>query len=122
MRRPGRTAAAVAALLCISMVGAACGSDDGDKDSSTATTSAAVPKGGTLVIGAEQEPDCMDWISTCSGSTWGDYMVKEQTMPAPFVFEKEAGNTLAMLRAMYHGGLGQNVEALFDDLRRHPPG
>jgi hypothetical protein len=40
---------------------------------------------------------------------------------SPFVFERGAGNTLAMLRAMYHGGLGQNVEALFDDLRRNPP-
>jgi peptide/nickel transport system substrate-binding protein len=80
-----------AAVLSISMIGAACGSDnDKDDGSSTATTSANVPKGGTLVIGAEQEPDCLDWISTCSGSTWGDYMVKEQTMPAPYVFEENA--------------------------------
>ncbi|HEX2566388.1 MAG TPA: hypothetical protein VHL85_05985 [Burkholderiales bacterium] len=40
---------------------------------------------------------------------------------SPFIFEKQAGNTLAMLRAMYHAGLGQLVESLFDDLRRNPP-
>jgi hypothetical protein len=40
---------------------------------------------------------------------------------APFVFEKGAGNTLAMLRGLYHGGLSQNVESLFEDLRRTPP-
>jgi peptide/nickel transport system substrate-binding protein len=76
------------------MLTAACGSDDNNK-ASTPTTSKNVPKGGTLVIGAEQEPDCLDWISTCSGSTWGDYMVKEQTLPAPFVFQKNSSGDWA---------------------------
>ena len=79
----------VVLTLTIAMVGAACGSNDNNK-SSTPTTSKNVPKGGTLVIGAEQEPDCLDFIASCSGSTWGDYMVKEQTLPSPFVFEKQS--------------------------------
>jgi peptide/nickel transport system substrate-binding protein len=47
-------------------------------------SSVAVPKGGTLIIGAEQEPDCMDWIGTCSGSSWGYWMAAVQTMPRAF--------------------------------------
>jgi len=57
------------------------------KDSNTAAggnSGAAVPKGGTLIIGAEQEPDCMDWIGTCSGSSWGYWMAAVQTMPRVF--------------------------------------
>ena len=38
----------------------------------TPTTGAeAAVKGGTLVIGAEQEPDCADWIATCAGASLG---------------------------------------------------
>ena len=33
----------------------------------------AVRDGGEIVIGAEQEPDCADWLGTCSGSIWGNY-------------------------------------------------
>jgi peptide/nickel transport system substrate-binding protein len=62
----------VVLLLTMAMVGAACGSDDNNDNASTPTTSANVPKGGTLVIGAEQEPDCLDFIGSCGGSTWGD--------------------------------------------------
>lgn len=40
---------------------------------------------------------------------------------SPFMFEKGAGNTIEFLRELYHGGLHQNVEAFFDDLRRNPP-
>lgn len=80
-------------MLAISMVGAACGSDDdGDKGATSDTTSVEVPKGGTLVIGAEQEPDCVDFISSCSGSTWGDYMVKEQTLPSAMIFIRDSNN------------------------------
>ncbi len=74
------------------MIAAACGSSSDEKKSSTATTSAAVPRGGTLVIGAEQEPDCVDFIATCSGSSWGDYMVKEQTLPSAMIFIRDSSN------------------------------
>ncbi len=93
MKRPGRAAAIAAALLTISMIGAACGSDSNDDNgASSDTTVANVPKGGTLVIGAEQEPDCMDWMGSCGGSTWGDYMVKENTMPKTMDFVRN-GNS-----------------------------
>jgi len=41
---------------------------------------------------------------------------------SPFMFEEGAGNTLGFLRELYHAGLHQNVEDLFDNIRQHPPG
>jgi peptide/nickel transport system substrate-binding protein len=43
------------------------------------TTSAA--PSGTLSIAADQEPDCLDWISSCAGSSWGAWMVLKNTLP-----------------------------------------
>ncbi|HZQ72049.1 MAG TPA: hypothetical protein VFB08_03970 [Burkholderiales bacterium] len=40
---------------------------------------------------------------------------------SPFIFGNQAGNTLAMLRSMYHAGLQPLVEHLFDEVRRNPP-
>jgi peptide/nickel transport system substrate-binding protein len=39
---------------------------------------------GEIVIGAEQEPDCADWVSSCAGSSWGVYTMQEETMPRVF--------------------------------------
>lgn len=43
-----------------------------------------VTEGGQVVIGAEQEPDCTDWISTCAGSIWGSYIMQAETIPTVF--------------------------------------
>ncbi len=43
-----------------------------------------VPQGGTLTIGAEQEPDCTDWINTCGGSSWGYWTMGVTTLPRSF--------------------------------------
>lgn len=90
-------AAAIAASFALAA--AACGGDD-SSDASTATTktseggssttaAADVPSGGTLTIGAEQEPDCMDWMGSCGGSSWGAWMVNYQTMPRTFDVVKD---------------------------------
>jgi len=52
--------------------------------SASATTAPALQQGGTIVIGAEQEPDCMDWIASCAGSIWGSYMAQVTTIPVVF--------------------------------------
>jgi peptide/nickel transport system substrate-binding protein len=72
-------------LAVLALVAAACGNDDekGGTSDTTETTAKAV-KGGTLVLGAEQEPDCADWISSCAGASWGTYTMGAQTMPRSF--------------------------------------
>ena len=82
----------LALLLGLSMIAAACGDDDDSATTpdgeSTETTEAGdegeVAEGGDLVIGAEQEPDCVDWIASCAGSSWGFWMMGATTMPRAF--------------------------------------
>jgi peptide/nickel transport system substrate-binding protein len=82
--------ALLAMLLGFSLIAAACGSDDDDgaggedTDSEATDSSEDVPTGGDLVIGAEQEPDCVDWISSCAGASWGYWTMNVNTMPRTF--------------------------------------
>jgi peptide/nickel transport system substrate-binding protein len=70
------------------LVLAACGgSDDSGSDGARAgggNTSAVRPDAGTIVIGAEQEPACADWISSCAGAVWGLWTMQQHTMPRAF--------------------------------------
>jgi peptide/nickel transport system substrate-binding protein len=77
------------ALLCLLfsfvLVAAACSSDK--KSTGAASSSSETPtEGGDLVFGAEQEGDCMDWIASCAGASWGVYTMQAQTMPRSFDF------------------------------------
>jgi peptide/nickel transport system substrate-binding protein len=72
-------------------VAAACGGGGGNK-STTETTTGNVPKGGTLVISAEQEGDCMDWVGSCGGSSWGYWMTNPETTPRTYNVVKK-GNS-----------------------------
>ena len=80
----------LAMLLGLSMVAAACGDDDDEgaaPDDTSETTTAddtEIAEGGDLVIGAEQEPDCVDWISSCAGASWGYWTMGVTTMPRAF--------------------------------------
>ena len=76
----------VALALAVSLVAAACGSDNNKGGQSSPTTSAAETptEGGDLVFGAEQEPDCADWVAICAGASWGVYTMEAQTMPRAF--------------------------------------
>ena len=60
------------------------GHDRGGTDTTAAGGDEEVPAGGTLVIGMEQEGDCMDWISSCGGTSWTYWAVGSQTMPRAF--------------------------------------
>ncbi|MGZ6898800.1 MAG: ABC transporter family substrate-binding protein [Acidimicrobiia bacterium] len=86
-----------ALFVLMAMVLAACGSSGGSKSSGGSTggtggsTGGTVPNGGTLVLGAEQEMDCADWIASCAGSSWGVYTMEEHTMPRVFDYEKKNG-------------------------------
>ena len=113
LTRNRRLSAFSAGFAALALIVAACGGDDsGSSNDTTATTTAggstettaggstettaggstettaggseAVPAGGTLVIGMEQEGDCMDWISSCAGTSWTYWAVGSQTMPRAF--------------------------------------
>jgi peptide/nickel transport system substrate-binding protein len=83
----------LALIAAVGLVAAACGgSSDNGKGSSSTTAVANVPNGGTLVIGAEQEPDVADWMDANAGSSWGLWMMGSQTMPRAFDFVNENGD------------------------------
>lgn len=103
MRRQRRSLKLLALILGLSLVAAACGGDDDDDAAeSDDTEDVQTQEGGELVIGAEQEPECMDWISSCAGSSWGSWVTSYNTMPRSFDIVKdgdtwvyEASNLLA---------------------------
>jgi peptide/nickel transport system substrate-binding protein len=84
-----------AVFMALSLIAAACGGDDDDSSSSegSSTTEAqGTPEpGGTLVIGAEQEPDCADWIGSCGGASWGVWTLQNGTMPRVHDIDPETG-------------------------------
>jgi peptide/nickel transport system substrate-binding protein len=81
----------VSALVCaLALALAACGSSSKSSGGNKAagengpTTTVAVPQGGTLTIGAEQDGDCWDWIGSCAGSSWSYWDGQLQTIPNAF--------------------------------------
>ena len=41
------------------------------------------------MLGAEQEPDCVDWIASCAGASWGYWTMSVNTMPRAFDVVKD---------------------------------
>lgn len=78
-------------FLSLTMLAAACGGDDngGGGQATETTTSEEVPKGGTVVLGWEQEPDCVDWIGSCGGSSYGFWSMGVTTMARPYNIVKD---------------------------------
>jgi peptide/nickel transport system substrate-binding protein len=84
VQRMRRSKLLLVPLLTLAIVAAACGGDDDNTSSATTQQEEEVVKGGTLVIGAEQEPDCADWIGACSGASWGTFTMAYHTIPRAF--------------------------------------
>lgn len=79
--RFGRQLRVLAGVAVVALLLAACGGGGGG---GTAAGGAEQPvKGGTLVIGAEQEPDCLDVYGSCSGASWGYWVGLSLTVPRP---------------------------------------
>ncbi|HEY9307742.1 MAG TPA: ABC transporter family substrate-binding protein [Microbacterium sp.] len=78
-----RLVLAVASVTAVALTAALSGCT-GATSNTSSTPTGAVQEGGEVVIGAEQEPDCVDWIATCAGSIWGTYMMQVPTMPVVF--------------------------------------
>lgn len=73
-------------LVSMALVAAACGKSSSTSASSGTATSVPVKQGGDAVVAAEQEPDCMDWIGSCAGASWGTWTVEVNTMPRAYDF------------------------------------
>jgi ABC-type dipeptide transport system, periplasmic component len=84
----------IALIALVSIVLVACGSSGGSSpktNGSTTTTTLGAAPSGTLVLGAEQDAACADWINKCAASSWGAWMMLYQTMPRVFDFAKQDG-------------------------------
>ncbi|MHC9046893.1 ABC transporter substrate-binding protein [Microbacterium saperdae] len=86
---PSSRRALVAALAVTALIGslAACTSSPTNPEPSEV----AIVDGGEIVIGAEQEPDCADWIATCGGSIWGTWIMQIPTLPGVFQTRQSDG-------------------------------
>lgn len=76
----------VAAVAVLATAAAACGSDKKTGTSSSLgsapqTTGTPVKTGGSIVIGAEQWPDCLNPISQCANSSWLQWLVPIHVLP-----------------------------------------
>ncbi|MEV6984314.1 peptide ABC transporter substrate-binding protein [Sphaerisporangium sp. NPDC051017] len=85
---------ALAGLAALTLVSAGCSTAADTSPAPQPSASAAVPvrTGGAIVIGAEQEPDCADWIATCAGSIWGTYIMQTPTIPKVFDVRRQGDN------------------------------
>ncbi len=77
-------------IVALGMVAVSCSKSSSSTSTNTTTagggptTTVAAKQGGDIVLGAEQEPDCMDWIGSCAGAAWGVYTVETNTMPRAY--------------------------------------
>jgi peptide/nickel transport system substrate-binding protein len=80
-------------LLVLSLVAVACGDgDDGDGTTQTTEADGEVPEGGTLVIGAEQEGDCLSITLTCGGASWAAWTITNNVIPRAYAVDGEEGD------------------------------
>jgi len=84
-------------LFASALVVSACSDDKKTTTTASGSNSGSsesvnVPQGGTLTVGAEQEPDCFDWMGSCGGSSWGYWMAGVQTMPRSYDSVNNNGN------------------------------
>ena len=105
-------APAIALLAVVSIVAAACGGGGGAKVSPTASGSAKPTKGGSIVVGAEQWPECVNPINECSSATWTWYSVLENVLGYAMVLDLNgnfvASPLLSEAPTLDNGGITQN--------------
>ncbi|MFM7270522.1 MAG: peptide ABC transporter substrate-binding protein, partial [Actinomycetes bacterium] len=77
------TAAWAAGLVALATLGAGTASAEPTGSTGLIAPAPTAAASGTVIIGAEQEPDCLDWISSCAGSSWGAWMALYTTLPQP---------------------------------------
>lgn len=106
------------AVVVLSLTVAACGGG----------TTGGGKKGGNLIVAAEQFPDCLNVIDTCSNASWLHWVVTELVLPKAMTLDAQgnfvASATLVEAPTLENGGLKQNPftitykikpEAVWDD-------
>lgn len=110
-------ARAIAMLSVVGIVAAACGGGGTTGQTPTGTgpatsAPASITQGGEIVIGAEQWPECINPITSCSSATWFWYSVGEHVLPYAMVLDLSgnfvASPVLAEAPTLDNGGITQN--------------
>ncbi|MFC4947965.1 peptide ABC transporter substrate-binding protein [Pseudonocardia sp. GCM10023141] len=106
----------IAVGLATALLTAACTSGGVTTKANAPAADLPVRQGGSIVIGAEAEPDCADWIASCAGSIWGSYTMMIPTIPRAFESRKVNGNWVPVASTAMAGepqvvvdGTGQKV-------------
>jgi peptide/nickel transport system substrate-binding protein len=111
--RTVRAAVVVAGVLAL--LGAACSSSTpgagGTSGAGPSASSTPVP-GGSIVVGAEQWPECINPITSCSSASWLYWSVLNYVMPRAMELDLEgnfvASPVLAEAPTLDNGGLSQD--------------
>lgn len=112
MVRSRRLLSLLSLLLGFALLASACGGSEddsgdegegGDEETTTTVADEDIPEGGDLVIGAEQEPDCVDWISSCAGASWGYWTMNVNTMPRTFDVVQDGDEWVYEVNSMLEG-------------------
>jgi peptide/nickel transport system substrate-binding protein len=77
----------VVALLALVALVSACDSTESARRVSSSSSAVPVPIGGTLMLGLEDEPRCLDWIGTCGATEAGFWAANVTTVPRVFSVE-----------------------------------
>ncbi len=90
MRKQRRGVKLFCLLFASVLLVAACSSDKKSTTGAGASSAAnTLKKGGTLILGAEQWPDCLNPITQCANSSWMHWAVDEHVLPRLMDFDKD---------------------------------
>src|SRR3989475_11902305 len=100
----------VALTAVAGLVAVACGGKA--TTGSSASPTRGPTRGGSIVIGAEQWPECINPINECSSATWTWYSVLEHVLPYAMVLDLNgnfvASPLLTEAPTLDNGGITQN--------------
>jgi peptide/nickel transport system substrate-binding protein len=77
----------VVALLALVALTSACDSTERVRRVSSSSSAVPVPTGGTLMLGLEDAPRCLDWIGSCGATEAGFWAANVTTVPRVFSVE-----------------------------------
>lgn len=104
----GRFSRMFAAVAAAGLIAAACGGGGTNK----ANPSSAPTKGGKIVLGAEQYPECINVVTQCASASWlywsGTQYVYPRTMQLTLDFGFEKSPLITEAPSLANGGLTQS--------------